>query len=205
MEIFKDTTLDMEGEIWVDTLEFPDYYEVSNLGRVRRKANSPCRYKDAKVLRQKVQRVATPYLQVTLKNERLSEVRRGAKTVYVHSLVCAAFHGPRPEGLQCCHNDGNPQNNRPENLRWDTRRANEADRIIHGTHNRGERHGLSKLKDAQVIEIKRFLQAGKSMRSLAKEFGVSEACIYDIKEGKRWVWCATPIDGTSPIADIKVA
>jgi hypothetical protein len=36
---------------------------------------------------------------------------------YVHHLVLEAFVGPRPEGLVCCHWDGDPGNNRLENLR----------------------------------------------------------------------------------------
>src|SRR5436305_14954603 len=44
--------------------------------------------------------------------------RDGTKvTRTVHRLVLEAFVGPRPPGLVCCHNDGNPANNRVENLR----------------------------------------------------------------------------------------
>jgi hypothetical protein len=51
----------------------------------------------------------------------------------VHSLVALAFLGPCPEGLECCHWDGDPGNNRPGNLRWDTSSANLLDRQRHGT------------------------------------------------------------------------
>lgn len=62
------------------------------------------------------------------------EVRIAGKTVAVHVLVAAAFHGPRPEGLEVCHNDGNPQNNVASNLRYDTMSGNMLDRVKHGTH-----------------------------------------------------------------------
>jgi HNH endonuclease len=39
---------------------------------------------------------------------------------YVHRLVLLAFVGTCPPGLICCHNDGDPSNNRLLNLRWDT-------------------------------------------------------------------------------------
>lgn len=45
----------------------------------------------------------------------------------VHHLVLEAFVGPRPPGLECCHNDGNSMNNKPGNLRWDTHQANMED------------------------------------------------------------------------------
>lgn len=51
----------------------------------------------------------------------------------VHALVALAFIGPRPEGLEVCHNDGNPQNNRADNLRYDTHASNMRDKRLHGT------------------------------------------------------------------------
>lgn len=53
----------------------------------------------------------------------------GRTRAYLHRLVCVAFHGPPPEGMEALvlHADGNPQNNRPENLRWGSRIENAAD------------------------------------------------------------------------------
>lgn len=53
---------------------------------------------------------------------------------YIHTLVAAAFIGPRPEGLNICHNDGDPSNNYVGNLRYDTQGSNMLDRVLHGTH-----------------------------------------------------------------------
>ena len=51
--------------------------------------------------------------------------RRGHKTRKVHRLVCEAFHGPAPKGMNVCmHIDENAENNRPENLRWGTQKEN---------------------------------------------------------------------------------
>jgi hypothetical protein len=59
---------------------------------------------------------------------------RGRKrTTQVHRLVLAAFVGPCPDGMECRHLDGNPANNRIENLCWGTRAENNADRVRHGT------------------------------------------------------------------------
>lgn len=43
---------------------------------------------------------------------------------YVHELVTLCFLGPRPPGLEVCHNDGTRTNNDAGNLRYDTRQAN---------------------------------------------------------------------------------
>lgn len=49
----------------------------------------------------------------------------------LHDLVLAAFHGPKPKGLQACHNDGDKLNNHFSNLRYDTCQANIDDRERH--------------------------------------------------------------------------
>lgn len=52
----------------------------------------------------------------------------------VHRLVARTFIGPCPEGEEVCHNNGDPADNRVENLRYDTRTANLLDAVKHGTH-----------------------------------------------------------------------
>ena len=51
----------------------------------------------------------------------------------VHELVLLAFVGPPPEGHECRHLNGNPADNRLENLRWGTRSENIRDAVSHGT------------------------------------------------------------------------
>lgn len=63
----------------------------------------------------------------------------------VAHLVLLAFVGARPDGMQVAHNDGNPLNNKLNNLRYATASSNQMDRVIHGTSNRGERNGMVKL------------------------------------------------------------
>lgn len=61
--------------------------------------------------------------------------RDGAGTTRtVGPLVLLAFVGPRPDGQECCHNDGDSRNDRLTNLRWDTHSANVYDSVRHGTH-----------------------------------------------------------------------
>ena len=40
------------------------------------------------------------------------------KIVKVHTLMLNAFVGPRPNGKQCAHFDGNLKNNKLNNLSW---------------------------------------------------------------------------------------
>lgn len=47
-------------------------------------------------------------------------------------MVVAAFIGPRPEGLQVCHNNGVHYDNRAINLRYGTPKENSQDSVKHG-------------------------------------------------------------------------
>ena len=44
--------------------------------------------------------------------------------LHCHILVCTAFHGPRPEGYECDHVNGNNLDWSADNLRWVTRAEN---------------------------------------------------------------------------------
>jgi len=54
-----------------------------------------------------------------------------ARVASLHHLVLEAFVGPRPEGMQCRHLDGNKENNCQWNLRWGTPMENGQDRVRH--------------------------------------------------------------------------
>lgn len=54
---------------------------------------------------------------------------------FVHNLVLLAFVGPRPDDKpETRHLDGDPTNNRLENLRYGTSKENADDQRAHGTH-----------------------------------------------------------------------
>lgn len=53
------------------------------------------------------------------------------KICRIHKLVLETFVEARPKGLECRHLDGNPLNNKLENLKWDTHSNNVKDTHIH--------------------------------------------------------------------------
>lgn len=114
----------------------------------------------------------------------------------VHSLVLKAFVGPRPDGMQGCHNDGDPQNNSIENLRWDTAAGNTLDRVRHGTVPRGEQLGTSILNNQQVAFIKAACASGVRPWVLAKGFGVSRRTVAQIRLGRNWAHVPASEDET---------
>ena len=122
------------------------------------------------------------------------------KTSGVHRLVLLAFVGPPPEGMECCHEDGDPANNCLSNLRWDTHLNNEKDKARHGRNvgNRGnikgEDNGSSKLTDAAVLDIRqRYALGGARQVELAEEYGVAQTKISSALRGETWKHVGGPI------------
>lgn len=113
------------------------------------------------------------------------------KCFFVHRLILETFIGPCPDGMECCHNDGNPQNNQLCNLRWDTHRNNIRDKASHGTLPLGETHHMAKLTADDVRQI-RMMAGTMPQTELAKKFNVSQRHLSKIIRGKAWYCVETP-------------
>lgn len=165
-------------EVWKPVPGYEGHYKISNYGRVKsvprycKRGGGGLRKVPAKVLQGDM---STGRLTVPLSK---NGVVRAFK---VQHLVLLAFVGPRPDGKECCHKDGHRTNNRADNLYWGTPQQNEADKLRHGTHARGERNGNAKLTDEQVEQIRR---STKYQKDIAKEFGISQVWVSYIRTGK---------------------
>jgi hypothetical protein len=93
----------------------------------------------------------------------------------VHSLVALAFLGERPDGYDICHNDGNPRNNTPKNLRYDTRSNNAKDRFL---------HGRNKLNERDYQDIRWLRGMNVSQVEVAQMYGVSKRNVTLITRGR---------------------
>ncbi len=106
---------------------------------------------------------------------------------YIHRLIAEVFISSIPDGMDVCHNDGNPSNNVPSNLRIDTRLGNLADRVKHGTINCGERQGHVKLTNAIVLAIRAdYAAGGVTYYDLAARHGVDHSTVYAVVKRKTW-------------------
>lgn len=166
-------------------------YEVSSLGRVKSLDRNIRGSRNPNMPRRMRGKILTPilkdpgYYTVALPNHIPG---KDSRTHRIHVLVCTAFHGPRPTlNHEVAHNDGTRTNNAEDNLCWKTHAENEQDKLIHGTHNRGQRHPLNILTTDQIIEIRNLIGA-VSQRRIAQLFGISQQHVSNIKNKKAWHW-----------------
>ncbi|WP_353853544.1 NUMOD4 motif-containing HNH endonuclease [Nocardia sp.] len=120
-------------EIWLPVVGAEGRYSVSNQGRVRA---------EARVVVRSNGRPQTIKSCILKQATGAKEGYRGVGICYalgddsrirpVHHLVMEAFVGPRPEGMDTCHNNGDPGDNRLVNLRYDSRNENQIDAVRHG-------------------------------------------------------------------------
>jgi hypothetical protein len=111
---------------------------------------------------------------------------REKRKFYVHRLVLLAFVGPCPEGMETRHLDGNPANNRLENLRYGTSCENAQDRIRHGRAPRGSR-GNAKLTEDGVREaLWLFENVTQNRAEIARRLRVGRETIRRLLNGETW-------------------
>lgn len=116
-----------------------------------------------------------------------------SKTHAVHRLICEAFHGPCPDGMEACHYpDRDPGNCRADNLRWGTSAENKEDTERHGTRAKGSVNGRAKLTEGDIPEIRRLFAGPTRTKQIAEMYGVDPKLIRKI--GNLEIWRHVPID-----------
>lgn len=115
------------------------------------------------------------------------------KTSAVSRFLCEDFNGKAPSSKHvAAHECGNGHLEcvSKRHISWKTQAENQADRILHGTHSRGERNSNSKLTEQQVKEILS-LEGKETRRVIADRYGVTPAAIYCIHARLNWRWVTT--------------
>lgn len=172
----------LPGEEWRPSPGW-EHYETSNLGRVRRALTAP---NTPGTRRGKVIKPCS--------NEgyQIVGLRRDGRTemTSVHRMVVLAFIGPPPSPDHVvAHWDGDPTNNRVENLRWATPSENNQDTLRHGRVPLGEANKASRLTREAVAEIRRAYRPRKvSQQALADKFGVTQTTVSSVLRGRIWKW-----------------
>jgi hypothetical protein len=114
----------------------------------------------------------------------------GVKTGSAHRLALELRLGRSIRiGLHACHHCDNPPCCNGEHLFEGTVEDNQRDCWTKGRREpiRGEMHGQAKLTEAQVAEILEALKQGEYQRIIANRYGVDQAQISRIKNGRAWL------------------
>lgn len=90
------------------------------------------------------------------------------------------------EGDVVMHKCDNPLCVNPSHLRSGTHQENQRDKVSKHRQASGESQGHAKLTVEQVVEIKRLLSLGRTLKQVALLFGVKSGCISGIKYGHSW-------------------
>lgn len=183
----------MIKEIWKDIKGYEGLYRVSNLGRVKSVPRMKRLNRSLATSERYNQKVVGGILESDTNSKgtiypRVSLCKEGVvSNMMVHRLVLDAFV-PNIDGKPCCnHKDGNRTNNCVDNLEWCTYSENLAHAFRAGLRShRGENCPNSKLKENDVIEIKKALASGEKCIDLSRKYGVHKGTISAIKNGVSW-------------------
>jgi hypothetical protein len=105
------------------------------------------------------------------------------KKEFIHSLVCMAFYGPRPDNYVVRHYpDFTPTNVNLKNLAWTTVTQNNRDRLL----NANNTQTTSKFDELDIIEIKEMLKKGSTIKNCAELFGTTPCFINKIIDNLVW-------------------
>ncbi len=164
-------------EEWKPVVGYENEYEVSSLGRVR----SIARY--VRIVRHGVEavRLVQPRL---LKPGRMNRFGHCSVAIgkgnsrTVHSLVAESFIGPRPDGFDVAHLNGDGSDNRAENLAYVSRSENNRHMVHHG------RRKLS-VEQVEAIKAKTAWEWGEKAAT-ARALGISPQMLGGILSGRSY-------------------
>ena len=175
------------AEIWKDVVGFECYYLVSSHGRVKSLPRNVQRGKSVLPIKGRILAPVTIKITDNYSSIAVGLSKCGITRHYrIARLVLDAFIGPPGPGQECCHNDGDPSNNHVDNLRCDTKSANQNDRAKHGTSNRGERQWQSKFTVDDVFKMRELRSQGWPYTKIGKMFNTGRAHARSICIKEKW-------------------
>ena len=179
-------------EEWRPIVAYEGYYEVSSLGNVRssdRVVPIPATVRRGPIkkrlqgrpMRLGVRGIGDRYKKVHLFKDGIGMHKS------VHVIVLEAFVGVRPFGYVVNHRDGDPANNRLENLEWCTPSENNLHAVVHGLAAiQGEDHWAHKYTASQVRMVRALRREGMTLLAIATHCGMPIGSVHNIVSGRTW-------------------
>lgn len=170
-------------EKWKPVKGYEDYYEVSNMGRIRnkpimRKYSNNRKPHFVKSTINKPTPNQKGYMRVFL------SAHSSVKTKYVHRLVAEAWCDNSMNYREINHKDSDKTNNNCDNLEWVSRKQN----VVHSRINETFVPARTKLNSEQVLEIVSLRENNVSRIIISKKYNISTTGISRITSGDVWSW-----------------
>lgn len=115
------------------------------------------------------------------------DASQNTRNVLAHRASWKSHNGPIPFGLCVLHRCDVRSCVNPAHLFLGTRTENAADRNAKGRTQRGEMQGGAKLTRQQIDAIR---ADPRRQRTIAADYGITQAHVSSIKTGRRWGWAA---------------
>ncbi len=112
-------------------------------------------------------------------------IRIDGKAMRAHRVAYELEKGEIPDGMLLRHTCDNRECVNPDHLIPGTSKDNTNDALVRGRHVCGDKHFKAKLSNHAVTAIRAAFDAGVPGRFLAKQFGVTESMISQIKNGNK--------------------
>ena len=110
----------------------------------------------------------------------------GFRCQRVHVLIASAFHGERPQNMECSHLDDNKKNNRPENLKWETSSENKLRKYSNNCGDRGVKNSRAIFTEDDVLAVKDMLEKKIPHNYIATIMECSRTTIVRIANNQRY-------------------
>lgn len=123
------------------------------------------------------------------------KARKRYKIYPVYKMVAEMFisKAPSPKHKFVAHLDFNSHNNHYKNLKWVTQEELTKHHLNNPNVKRAKRYrkanpviGNHSVNEKQVADIKKLLDAGKTLRFIATKYGLSDMQVHRIKTGENW-------------------
>lgn len=113
---------------------------------------------------------------------------RGNGSITTHRFAWKLAFGDIPEGLHVLHKCDNPSCVNPEHLFLGTNNDNVQDKCKKGrlNHVKGEKSGVSKLTEKDILLIKQLRKDGLLHREIAEKLNITKGNVGFILRGETW-------------------